>query len=43
MPNQNYYDQERDFEDNYDPIFDFRPSKWEYERRKEMEGQKNVF
>jgi len=38
MPNQKYYDEERDFEDGYDPIFDFRPSKWLYERLKEANG-----
>jgi len=27
-----YRDDEKDWEDNYDPIFDFRPSKWLYEQ-----------
>ena len=35
MPNQDYRDEEQDWEDNYDPIFDFRPSKWLYDRTKE--------
>ena len=35
MPNQDYRDEQRDWEDNYDPIFDFRPSKWLYDRMKE--------
>ena len=35
MPNQDYYDEQRDWEDNYDPIFDFRPSKWLYDRMEE--------
>jgi len=32
--NDKYYDDERDWEDNYYPIFDFRPSKWLYKRMK---------
>lgn len=27
----------QDEEDEDEPIYDFRPSKWEYERRKELE------
>ena len=30
--NDKYHDDERDWEDNYYPIFDFRPSKWMYDR-----------
>jgi len=33
--NQKYWNEERDWEDNYDPVFDFRQSKWMYERVRE--------
>jgi len=39
--NDKYYDDERDWEDNYRPIFDFRKSKWMYDRTKEA-NNKNV-
>ena len=35
--NQDYYDEYEDWEDNYHPLFDFRKSKWLYDRLNEKE------
>lgn len=40
--NQEYYDELEDLEDNYHPIFDFRPSKWLYNRIKESENTTKI-
>jgi len=36
-----YNPDHQDEEDQEEPIYDFRPSKWEYERRKESKEGKN--
>ena len=39
--NDKYYDDEKDWEDNYNPIFDFRPSKWLYDQMRGVKNTKN--